>query len=246
MKRLTIVSLAAVALVLSGCAKLTIAPQTPPTPPGPPKIIWSGRSAGYIIRWTASDIAAMPVAKPSGTTLSELGLTIYDFHQISRQQTADCDFVRVAQVQSVVGPIVSILDNDSMRCSNGTTSIDRKTVAIDLRHPTTQALLTDYFPARELSSLLLRVARSCSTKPENLLNGFSFDELHGNAVLLAVTLPTSCSSSSINMALNVPAKLARALMLAASRRQGFLLRDQGAVSGEQTTTINYHYRTTSS
>jgi hypothetical protein len=245
MKRLVIVSLAAAALILIGCAKLTIAPRTPATPPGPPKIIWSGRSAGYIIRWTASDIAALPIAKSPGPTLSELGLTIYDFHQISRQQTADCDFVRVAQLQSVVGPIVSILDNDSMKCTNGASSTSRKTVAIDLRHPTTQALLTDYFPARELSSLLLRVARSCTAKPENLLNGFAFDEVHGNAVLLAITLPTACASSSISVALNVPAKLSRMLMLAAGRRQGFLLRDQGAVSGGQATTINYHYRTTS-
>ncbi len=178
--------------------------------------------------------------------LSELGLTIFDFHSITRKQSSDCDFVRVTQIQSVVGPIVSIMDTDTMKCANGANGTGRKTIAINLTHPSTPALLTDYFPGHELDSLVLRANRFCSSKVENLFNHFAFSELHGNTVVVAVTLPPDCSTSSVSLALNVPAKLRVPLALAARRRQGFLLQDQPKISGGQTTTINYHYRTTGS
>jgi len=133
-----------------------------------------------------------------------------------------------------------------MKCASGATGTGRKTVAVDLRHPGTPALLTDYFPAHELDSLVTRANLLCHSKPEHLFNRFAFSELHGNAVVVAVTLPPDCSTSSVSLALNVPTKLSLPLQLAASRKQGFLLKDQPMISGGQTTTINYHYRTTGS
>lgn len=244
MKRLVILILAVSAV--AACAKMTIAP--PPASPagGPPKLIWAGTSGGFSIRWTAGDISASKVSAPSRQVLSELGLTIFDFHNITRKQSSDCDFVRVTQLQSVVGSIVSIMDTDTMKCANGTNGTGRKTVAVDLRHPSTPALLSDYFPAHELDSLKTRADRFCSSKVENLFNRFSFSELHGNTVIVAVTLPPDCSTSSVSVALNLPPALRVPLALAAQRKQGFLLQSQPMISGGQTTTINYHYRTTGS
>jgi hypothetical protein len=242
MRRLAVLPLAAATIVLAGCPKLTVTPQLAPSPQGPPKLIWAGNSAGYAIRWTNIDISAVPLRKSGGQVLTELGLTIFDLHRASRMQTGDCDFVRVARLQSVVGPIISIADDDTMKCANGATGAYRKTVAIDLRHPGTPALLSDYFPAHELGSLALRVARVCPSRPENLLNGFAFDQLQGSAVTVAVALPSACSEPAVKIALNVPPSLRDALELAARKRQGFLLKDQPAVSTGQTTTINYHYR----
>lgn len=244
MKRLVILILAS--SVVAACGKMAIAPPPASPPAGPPKLIWAGTSGGFSIRWTAGDISASPVLGPSRQALSELGLTIFDFHSITRKQTSDCDFVRVTQLQSVVGSIVSIMDTDTMKCASGATGTGRKTVAIDLRHPGTPALLTDYFPVHELDSLVTRANLLCHSKPEHLFNRFAFSELHGNAVVVAVTLPPDCPTSSVSLALNVPTKLSLPLQLAASRKQGFLLKDQPMISGGQTTTINYHYRTTGS
>lgn len=243
MKRLVLLVLAS---VLAACGKLAIAPPQASPPPGPPKLIWAGVSDGFSIRWTAGDITATPVGTPTRQVLSELGLTIFDFHGITRKQSADCDFVRVTQLASVVGSIVTILDTDTMKCANGTNGAGRKAVAIDLTHPTKSALLSDYFPAHELDSLQTRARQLCSSKPEDLLSRFAFSELHGNTVTIVVTLPGNCSSPSVTLALNTPTKLRAALELAAKRKEGFLWHDQAAISGGQTTTINYHYRTAGS
>jgi hypothetical protein len=242
MKRLIIVML--VIIAAAACAKLSVVPKLASPVPGPPKVIWTGASGGFTIRWTAGDITAFKTGT-SQQALSQEGLTILDFHQKVRMQTADCDLVRVSQLQSVVGPIVSILDTDTMKCVNGFTGADRKTVAIDLARPRVPLLLTDYVPAHELNSLLTRVAHECSSKPTNLLNRFAFEQLSGNVVVVSFSLPHTCTTAKLSVALNVPTKLREPLALAARGQQGFLLRDQPRIAGGQTTTINYHYLITS-
>jgi hypothetical protein len=201
------------------------------------------KSGGFLIRWTVGDISAIPVAEPKREVLSELGLTIVDFHDISTRQTADCDFVRNAQIQSVVGSIVSLGDADTVKCADGVTATLRKAVAIDLDHPGQPVPLTRLFPARELAALAIRARHFCSSVPKDLLSSFAFSEVHGPAVVVSVTLPANCSTDNISVALNAPLTLRVPLALAASRKQGFLLSDRASISGGQTTTINYHYRT---
>ena len=240
MKRRVIVVLTA--LLIAACGKLAIAPQQPSPPPGPPKLIWSGQSAGFTIRWTASDIIASPVGAPTHELLSGLGLTIFDFHIISHQQSSDCDFVRVMQLQSVVGPIVSLQDDDTMKCTNGATGLGRKVVAVDLTHPGQPASLSEFFSPTQLAPLLTRAAHACTSKVPDLARRFSFVSLEAKDVTVRLTLPPGCSTPNVDAPLPVPAKLRAPLVLAASRKQGFLAGEQAKISGGQTTTINYHYR----
>ncbi len=240
MKRLVILVLAA--LAAAGCAKFSIAPQQPSPPPGPPKLIWAGTSDGFTIRWTAGDITAAPVAAPTREVLSALGLTIFDFHAISKKQSSDCDFVRVTQLSSVVGPIVSIRDDDTMKCTNGVNGVGRKAVAIDLNHPGVPVSLTEYFAPRELLGLHAVAMHVCQAKLTDLFTRFAFESVAGNEVTVSLTLPGECKHASVSASLPIPAKLRRPLELAAQGKQGFLERDQARVAGGQTTTINYHYR----
>jgi hypothetical protein len=238
MKRRVILVLA---LATAACAKLNLAPQQPVSP-GPPKLIWSGASDGFAIKWTASDITATPESTPTREVFSALGLTIYDFHAISRKQNADCDFVRVTRLQSVVGPIVSIQDDDTMKCASGANGTMRKTVAVDLTHPGTPVSLAAFFPARELSGFQAVAMHACPNKLPDLDTRFAFMDVVAHGVTVKLTLPADCKVSSASLTLPAPAKLRSWLALAAEGKQGFLGRDQARIAGGQTTTINYHYR----
>lgn len=239
MKRLVILMFAVAA---AACGKLSLSPQQPSPPPGPPKLIWSGTSDGFAIRWTAGDITATPVAAPTREVFSALGLTIFDFHNISRRQSSDCDFVRVTQLQSVVGPIVSVQDDDTMKCTNGANGIGRKTVAIDLTHPGAPVSIAAYFPAHAVLGLQAVAMHACPGKLPDLKTRFAFADLSGSEVTVKLTLPPDCKHASVSMVLPVPEKLRKALELAAQDKQGFLERDQARIARGQTTTINYHYR----
>jgi hypothetical protein len=239
MKRLVILIL--VAAATAACAKLSLAPNQPASP-GPPKVIWTGTSDGFAIRWTAGDITASPVSNPMRQAFSALGLTIYDFHNISRKQSADCDFVRVTQLESVVGPLVSIRDDDTMKCTNGATGIGRKVVAVDLTHPGALAALPAYFPAQAIAGLHSAASHACPGKLPDLDSRFAFVDVHGPDVTVQLTLPPDCKQSDASFVMPIPAKLRSWLELAAQGKQGFLARDQAKIAGGQTTTINYHYR----
>ena len=228
-------------LVLAGCSKL-IGPSAQPTT-YVPKQIWGGQSGGYQISWTTADIIAS-LAGSSSESFSELGRTISDFHAITRGQSSDCDMTRQADLQSVVGPYLSIRTLDTMKCTNGAAGNGRGALTFDLAHPLKPVSLADLFPNHELSSLRVKAEHFCATAPGDLLDRFAFSELHGHVVVVAVTLPPTCSTAEVDISLNVPtsAALAKALGLAAKRSQGFLWRDQPTVSGGASTTINYHYR----
>lgn len=243
MRRLVILLCVAAGLIVPAACARQPSVTRPSAQTGPPKLIWSGTSAGYNVRWTAGDITAAPIGAPASAGISELGLTIVDFHGITRKQTADCDFTRVTQLQSVVGPIVSIQDLDSMKCANGTVGTGRKVAAIDLRHASRPALLSDYFSPAQLAPIQTRISKLCPSQPATLLNRFAFHQVKGNAVIVDISLPVQCSVSVTQAALPTPATLQHWLLLAAARKAGFLVVDQPLVARGQTTTINYHYRT---
>lgn len=241
MKRLSVALLVVVVLTATAaCAKMSLQPLSSPTP-FVAKNIWIGISGGYEIRWTTGEISAHPVAQPATVTFSEIGLTIADFHALTRAQSADCDLTRTAQLQSVVGPILSIQNSDTMKCTNGATGKGLSSVAIDLTRPKAHALLSDYFPPHELGALNIKAEHFCKAVPKDLLGRFAFRELHAKTVVVAVTLPPNCTQSEVDLALNAPASLMSALAQAAQRKAGFLWRDQPAISGGQATDIKYHY-----
>ena len=237
---LVIVVLAAVAATFS-CAKFNIAPIASPGGVGP-KQIWSGTSAGFTITSSTADIIATPEHDPKRQVLSELTRTAFDFHKIARVQSADCDMTRQAKIQSVVGTIVSIQRTDTMKCTNGSNNTSSGATAVDLAHPKKPVLLSSLFPAHELDALRTKARHFCKTVPDDLLNSFAFSELHGESVVVAVSLGASCSQSEVDLVLNVPPALKKPLELAAKRQQGFLWHDEPAVAGSSVTTINYHYR----
>ncbi|MDQ6767380.1 MAG: hypothetical protein M3Z41_06180 [Candidatus Eremiobacteraeota bacterium] len=231
------------AAALASCGKFTITPPLASPPSNISKQIWTGDSGGFTILWTTGDITAAPRATPKKTVLSELGRTVVDFHEMMTKQRADCDLVRQAKLQSVVGTIVSIQYDDSMRCTSGANGTGRGSVAIDLSHPKTPLALSKLFPTHELDALRSKASHFCKVVPKDLFSRFAFSELHANTVIVAVSLPPDCSESEIDLALNVPVALKQPLGLAAQRKAGFLRHDQGAVSGGEATTVNYHYRT---
>ena len=236
---LVIVVLAAVAATVS-CAKLNIAPIA--SPGTGPKQFWSGTSAGFATMWSTSDIISSPEREPKKQVLSELTRTAVDFHQIARMQTSDCDMVRQAKLQSVVGSIVSIQHKDTMKCTNGTSDAWAGSMAVDLAHPKKPLLLSSLFPSHELDALKTKAQHFCKSMPADLLSSFAFSELHGHSVVVAVTLPADCSQSEVDLVLNVTPALAKPLELAARRQQGFLWHDEPAIADGSATIINYHYR----
>ena len=227
---------------LVACSKFTIAPPNASPSPFVPKPIWSGTSAGFQITWTTADIIAATTGAQPHEAFSEVGRTIADFHAVTRGQTSDCDMTRQADLQSVVGPILSIRTTDTMKCANGSVGAGRSTMAIDLTHPQRTLSLADLFPVHELDALTVKAEHFCPSVPKDLLSRFAFSELHRQTVIVAVTLPPGCSTAEVDLALNVPVALAKPLQMAARRTQGFLLHDQPAVSGGLSTTVNYHYR----
>ena len=244
MQRLSVLVLLIVVFAVEACGKFTIVPPLASPPSGVPTQIWSGSSGGFAIDWTTGDISASPLTDPAKKVLSEFDRTVADFYRQTRKQSSDCDLQRAAELQSVVGSIVSIASTDSMQCTNGASGKGKRTTAIDLVHPKSTLLLSDLFPAHELASLQTRAGHLCPhPAPRDLLNSFAFGEVHGSVVVVTVALPPQCGGSHIDLALTIPAKLKAPLTLAAKRKEGFLRRDQPGIAKAAVTTINYHYRT---
>jgi hypothetical protein len=244
MQRLSVLVLLIAVFAVQACGKFTIVPPLASPPSGVPTQIWSGSSGGFAIDWTTGDISASPQADPSKKVLSEFDRTVADFYRQTRKQRSDCDLQRAAELQSVVGSIVSISSTDSMKCTDGSTGKGMRTTAIDLAHPKSTLLLSDLFPAHELASLQTRAGHLCPhPAPRDLLSSFAFGEVHGNIVVVAVALPPQCSGSHVDLAMTIPAKLKAPLALAAQRKQGFLRRDRPAIAKAAVTTVDYHYRT---
>lgn len=228
-------------VALASCGKQARAPQT--SQPVAPKVIWSGVSSGYAIRWTTGDITAAPARAPGRPSFSELGRAIVHFSAITREQTSNCDFQREVRLQSVVGSIISVRESDSTHCDNGVTGTGLATAAINLARPQAAAMLSDIFPAHALAAAQMKAGQLCKSVPKDLLSRFAFGELHGNTVVVLLTLSPGCSSTDINLALTAPPALKQQLRLAAQEKAGFLWHDQAAISHGDVTAISYHYRT---
>jgi len=239
--RLSLVFAVLVVAAQLGCAKLQMSPSATPSNYAP-KQIWTGTSGGYQIAWTTAEISASALVSPQHEAFSEIGRTITDFHAKTRGQRADCDMSRQAVLQSVVGPIISVRTADIMKCANGDNGTARGAHAFDLAHPANPLSLTALIPEHELHALTVKAGQFCAQPPADLMNRFAFSEVHGAVVIIMVTLPENCSSAQLSIAVNVPAKLKQPLALAAARTQGFLGRDQAAISSGLSTTVNYHYR----
>ena len=241
LSRVFVVVAAGAALV--ACSKFTITqPNATPTS-YVPKQIWSGTSAAYRVAWTTADITAHATGSRAREVYSEIGRTVGDFHTQTRGQTSDCDMTRQADLQSVVGTIVSVRTADTMKCADGATGSGRGAMSIDLARPLRPLSLSSLFPAHELDALKVKAEHFCPSVPSDLLDRFAFSEYHPNAVVVAVTLPPGCSTAQVDITLKVPAGLKSPLGSAAQRKQGFLWHDQPAVSNGLSTTIFYHYRT---
>ena len=239
--KLSLVIVVLAAAVTASCSKFNIAPLMSPGPVVP-KQIWSGTSGGFTIDWTTADIVARPQNDPKRQALSELTRTAIDFHTMAHKQTSDCDMTRQAKIQSVVATIVSIQRSDTMRCTNGANGTGSGSAAVDLAHPKTPLLLSSLFPVHEVDALKTKAQQFCKTVPKDLQSSFAFSELHGNVVVVAVSLGADCNQSEVDLALNVPPSLKKNLDLAAKRQQGFLWHDEPAIANGSVTTINYHYR----
>jgi hypothetical protein len=240
--RLSLLFVMVTAAALASCSKLNItAPSAKPSTFAP-REIWHGESGGYRIAWSTADLIAFPQHASGVEAFSELGRTISDFHGMLRAQRADCDLTRQADLQSVVGTIISIRTLDTMKCTSGTSGSSRGARSFDLAHPRDPLPLTSLFPAHELDALSTKARHFCSAVPADLFNRFAFSELHQQQVIVAVTLPQTCTTEQVDITLNVPAKLKQPLAQAAQRMRGFLWHDQPAVSNGLSTTINYHYR----
>lgn len=231
------------ALALVSCANMP--KLAAPEQSVAPKLIWSGEGDGFRIRWTTGDIIASPARASSSSqhALSELAKTVAEFHLMARKQGTDCDLTRVATLQSVVGPILSIQSLDKMKCMSGAEAIVRKMTAVDLTRPNMPLALGALFPAHELDALKTKSSHFCSSLPPDLMKGFAFSELHRDVAIVTITLPANCSSARVNLALNVPTTLRHSLQLAAQRKDGFLLQSLPVISRGAVTTISYHYRT---
>lgn len=239
--RLSLIFVMVAAIAFAGCSKFITPPNANPSN-FMPRPIWSGTSGGYRIAWSTADLVAYPQNSPSREAFSELGRTIVDFHSLLRAQRADCDVTRQADLQSVVGSLISIRTSDSMKCTSGVTGSSRSAQTFDLAHPRDPLPLTALFPAHELDALTTRAQHFCASVPADLFNRYAFSELHQRQVIVAVTLPQNCTTDRVDITLNVPAKLKQPLAQAAQRVHGFLWHDQPAVSNGLSTTINYHYR----
>jgi hypothetical protein len=228
------------AMFLASCVQVSV-PGTGPRP-GPPRIVWSGQSGGFHVLWTTSEIQAERVASPSAPVFSEVGATIEDFHRYAAEHAADCDMVRSAQIRSLAGPVLSILEHDTLRCADGSDVSRQVLRVVDLRRPGMHVGLDDYFPSPQLGPLRKQVARFCRAVPPGLFDHFWFESVHASTVTVGIALPATCSTDRLMYALPIPAALSAALTQAAARSHGFLGRDAGRISGGLSTVVNYHYR----
>ncbi len=106
------------------------------------KIIWTGQSGGFTIRWAASDIRAQPSGKTRQVLFSVIPLAQKGFEDFSTSMkdpdagAEDCSYERNFRVLSVVGSIVSFEDVYYSFCQGWAhPSVETRFTAIDLAKP---------------------------------------------------------------------------------------------------------------
>ena len=139
----------------------------------PAAMIWSGKSAGMLVRWSKSDIIVQEGndSRPVLSPLVKRGFAAFSAATLDgvdkNDPTANCDYERTFALLSVVGSIMSFDDGYYADCNGAHPSTYSRITAVDLakpasilytddpgndvqatdlKHPNKIVKLTDYFP----------------------------------------------------------------------------------------------------
>jgi hypothetical protein len=144
------------------------------------KMIWTGRSGGFVFEWSASDITARSPQSPARVLFSAKSLAQKEFAAF-REASKDpdtgkmekCSYERTFTVLAVVGSILSFSDGDFTVCERAAhpggelryTTIDlakpggvgykELEMEVDLAQPGKAVKLTDLFDERDIFNALM-------------------------------------------------------------------------------------------
>lgn len=128
--------------------------------------IWTGKSGGFAIRWTDSDIQVHPLKSPNRVVFSARSLAQQEFARIKASEKKYglkeryCEIVASYGIFSVVGSILSLFEGGDVYCEETAhPSHTSRYIAIDLKKPggftKKRVKLTDYFPEEAIYQALL-------------------------------------------------------------------------------------------
>lgn len=143
------------------------------------RTIWAGRSGGYALRWSTTEIKATSMNTPTDVRFSAKAIAGKAFDEykaimtsIEEPSTPQCTYERTFTLLSVVGSIITLRDNYYSSCSGeahpagetrllaldlaktGGVSYDEE-MHIDINHPGQVIKLTDLFPEADIVQALL-------------------------------------------------------------------------------------------
>jgi hypothetical protein len=142
------------------------------------RMIWTGRSGGFVFQWSTTDISVRPVQSPTKVLFSVRELAQKDFaafFEASKDpdtgEIAKCTDERTFVVLSVVGSIISLRDSSFTVCERAAHpggesrhiaidlakpgSVGYKEGEVDLANPGKVVKLTDIFDERDVLNALL-------------------------------------------------------------------------------------------
>jgi hypothetical protein len=151
-----------------------------PAPVESQKMIWTGRSGGFVFQWSTTDINARPAESQTGVLFSAKALAQRDFEAF-REASKDpdsgkmekCSYERNFTVLSVVGSIISLSDHNFTVCEHAAhpggetryTALDMAKpggvgykeleMEVDLSNPGKAVKLTDIFDEADILKALL-------------------------------------------------------------------------------------------
>ncbi|HEX8651106.1 MAG TPA: hypothetical protein VF708_09710 [Pyrinomonadaceae bacterium] len=143
------------------------------------RIIWTGRSGGYTLRWSTTEIKASAAKTPTDILFSARAIAKKDFDEFNAVMTGtddpsppDCTYERTFTLLSVVGSLVSLRDNYYSSCTGeahpagetrlltldlakpGQVDYDEE-MDTDINNPGKVIKLTDLFPETDIVQALL-------------------------------------------------------------------------------------------
>jgi hypothetical protein len=148
-----------------------------PSTDAPEKIIWTGESGGFTIRWTTENLSASRSGSAEGAVFNVRPMVEREWKEIEGDRSKriregeslmDFEYDRSIEVLSIVGPLVSISDSEGCDCGGAHPSAVTIYRALDLSRPGAVDLssdgfkkggkmvqLTDYFPQADILRALL-------------------------------------------------------------------------------------------
>ena len=258
--------------------------------------IWTGRVAGFQLRWTTLDIFIDDQKLLSPVVQKEFDEFVSELKKDVRpgEQILSCDYDRAFSIVSIVGTLLSVDDQYGIICAKG--SIGRRFTTIDISSRQglrpglevsleggpalpNRVLLSDYFDERTvlhavLSDPLVREAlkeEGAKTDPKTLaevsiffeghpaaitsngdhfslpadfLSRFAFDRIENKVVSVRISLQPASEAghalhAELELLLPIPKSLEKPLSLAASRKEGFLMKDAAEVGRDRITTFTF-------